>query len=102
MGDFYAAIHGIVGELMNTQNFYIALYDDHSRTVSFPYFVDEVDPTPEPRGLGKGLTEYVLRTGAPLLANPATFDRLVAAGQIEQGGADFLDRPWRPAKSGAQ
>ena len=100
MGAFYAAIHGIVGELMNAQNFYIALYDDHSRTVSFPYFVDEVDPPPEPRGLGKGLTEYILKTGAPLLAIPATFDRLVAAGQIEQVGANSLDWLGVPLKRG--
>ena len=43
---FYAAIHGIVGELMYARNFYIAVYDPSSELVSFPYFVDEVDPAP--------------------------------------------------------
>src|SRR5208337_1073796 len=45
---FFAAIHNIVGQLMNARNFYIALYDPQSLVLSFPYFVDEEDPTPSP------------------------------------------------------
>jgi hypothetical protein len=40
---FFAAIHNIVGQLMNARNFYIALYDPQSQLLSFPYFVDEED-----------------------------------------------------------
>ena len=50
MQEFYAAMHGIVGELMDASNFYIALYDDERQMINFPYFVDEVDtryPGPE-------------------------------------------------------
>jgi PAS domain S-box-containing protein len=64
---FFAAVHNIIGQLMNARNFYIALYDFQSQLLSFPYFVDEQDPTPKPKRLGRGLTEYVLRTGEPLL-----------------------------------
>jgi len=62
---FFAAIHNIVGQLMNARNFYIALYDPQSQLLSFPYFVDEEDPIPSPKPLGYGLTEYVLRSGEP-------------------------------------
>ncbi|MGE5725576.1 MAG: PAS domain S-box protein, partial [Acidobacteriota bacterium] len=98
--DFYAAIHGIVGELMCARNFYIALYDPESNLLSFPYFVDEVDPTPAPKPLGKGLTEYVLRAGEPLLATPEVFDKLLQQGKAECIGAPSLDWLGVPLKTG--
>jgi len=98
---FFAAIHNIVGQLMYARNFYIALYDPGAQLLSFPYFVDEVDPTPASKRLGRGLTEYVLRTGAPLLATPAAFDELVRKGEVELIGAPSLDWLGVPLKSGS-
>jgi two-component system cell cycle sensor histidine kinase/response regulator CckA len=97
---FFAAIHAIVGQLMNARNFYIALYDPQSQLLSFPYFVDEEDPTPVPKPLGRGLTEYVLRSGEPLLATPAVFDDLVRRGEVQLIGAASLDWLGIPLKSG--
>jgi two-component system cell cycle sensor histidine kinase/response regulator CckA len=96
----FAAIHGIVGELMDARNFYVALYDSTNNLVSFPYFVDEEDATDEPRPPKKGLTEYLLRTGEPLLANPEVFERLVASGEVETVGAPSLDWLGVPLKTG--
>ncbi len=98
---FFAAIHNIVGQLMNARNFYISLYDPQSQLLSFPYFVDEQDPTPVPKRLGRGLTEYVLRSGEPLLATPAVFDDLMRRGEVELIGASSLDWLGIPLKSGA-
>lgn len=81
--EFYAAIHDIVGELMYAKNFYIALFDEPSQMLSFAYFVDEHDPWPPPRKLGRGLTEYVLRTGKPLICTPDLFYRLEEKGKVE-------------------
>jgi two-component system, cell cycle sensor histidine kinase and response regulator CckA len=97
---FFAAIHNIVGQLMNARNFYISLYDPQSQLLSFPYFVDEEDPTPTPKPLGRGLTEYVLRSGEPLLATPAVFEELVRRGEVELIGASSLDWLGVPLKSG--
>src|SRR5271170_2241632 len=88
---FFAAIHNIVGQLMNARNLYIALYDPQSQLLSFPYLVDEEDPAPVPKRLGRGLTEYVLRSGEPLLATPAVFDDLIRRGEVELIGATSLD-----------
>jgi two-component system cell cycle sensor histidine kinase/response regulator CckA len=96
---FFAAIHNIVGQLMTARNFYIALYDSQSQLLSFPYFVDEEDPTPAPKPLGRGLTEYVLRTGEPLLATPPVFDDLVRRGEVELIGAPSVDWLGVPLKS---
>jgi two-component system cell cycle sensor histidine kinase/response regulator CckA len=97
---FYAAIHNIVGQLMYARNFYIATYDPQSQLLSFPYFVDEADPTPEPKRLGRGLTEYVLRSGEPLLATPTVFEELVKRNEVELIGAASLDWLGVPLKSG--
>ncbi|HYW41088.1 MAG TPA: PAS domain S-box protein, partial [Terriglobales bacterium] len=97
---FFAGIHNIVGQLMNARNFYISLYDPQSQLLSFPYFVDEQDSTPTPKPLGRGLTEYVLRSGEPLLATPAVFEELVRRGEVELIGAPSLDWLGVPLKSG--
>jgi PAS domain S-box-containing protein len=97
---FFAAIHAIVGQLMNARNFYIALYDPQSQLLSFPYFVDEADPAPAPKPLGRGLTEYVLRSAESLLATPAVFEDLVRRGEVELLGAPSLDWLGVPLKSG--
>jgi two-component system cell cycle sensor histidine kinase/response regulator CckA len=97
---FFIAIHNIVGHLMNARNFYIALYDPQSKLLSFPYFVDEQDATPAPKPLGRGLTEYVLRTGETLLATPPVFEDLVRRGEVELIGAPSVDWLGVPLKSG--
>ena len=84
-------IHEIIHELMPARNFYIAVVDQETKTLSFPYFVDEVDTRDLPRRLGKGLTEYVLRTGQPLLATPRVYEDLVARGEVELIGAPSID-----------
>jgi two-component system, cell cycle sensor histidine kinase and response regulator CckA len=80
---FYAAIHGIVDELMCARNFSIAIYEPESDVLSFPYFVDEQEPTPASRKLGSGLVEYVMRTGDPLLCTPEFAQQLQQRGEIE-------------------
>ena len=98
--EFYRAIHNIVGELIQTKNFYIALLDSDSEMLTFPYFVDEIDPVPDPRPLGKGLTEYVLRTGQTSLVSPATFEELIKAGEVESVGTASVDWLGVPLKAG--
>src|SRR2546421_2592537 len=54
-----------------------------SDLLSFPYFVDEYDPDFPSKRLGKGLTEYVLRTGQALLATPELHQELEQRGEVE-------------------
>jgi len=96
---FYSAIHNIVGELMYAKNFYIALFDSATQTLSFPYFADEEDLPPAPRKLGRGLTEFVLRTGEPLLATPEAFEELVQRGEVSSIGAPSVDWLGTPLKT---
>jgi PAS domain S-box-containing protein len=87
----FHSIHQVISRLMPANNFYISLYDSVHRILSFPYFVDEFDTPPEPQPLGRGLTEYVLRTGQPLLASPEVFAELERRGEVESVGPASID-----------
>ncbi len=83
LGELYEAVHAIVSTIMPANNFYIALYDDTEDILSFPYFRDEADEPSPPKKPGKGLTEYVLRTGKPLLCTPEVQAELERRGEAE-------------------
>ena len=70
MQSFYASVHEIVGELLDARNFYIALLTEDDSELEFPYSVDERDQRQRTRTLGRGLSEYVLRTGAAAARRP--------------------------------
>src|SRR5256886_17121776 len=98
--DLFRAIHRIVGELMPAKNFYIALYDAASDLLTFPYHVDEYDNDFPSKRPGKGLTEYVLRTGEPLLVTPEVQAELERRGLVQLIGAPSLDWGGGPLKIG--
>ena len=93
LDDFYAAVHRVVGEFMDASNYYIALIDDAGTNLEFPYFVDLHSPRPTPRALGRGISEYVIRQGKPLLVDrtqPETarmIQELVDSGELAVFGA---------------
>ena len=97
---FFAAVHHIVDELMYARNFYIALYDPASELLTFPYFVDEQDAAPPPKKLGRGLTEFLLRTGEPLLATPEVLEAMEDRGDVARNGSRSLDWMGVPLKVG--
>lgn len=71
MDDLYRHIHATVATLLPARNIYVALYDETTDYVSFPYFVDAHDPPPPPQKLGDvSLTALVLRSGQALLLTP--------------------------------
>lgn len=89
MHEFYAALHAVVGELLYAKNFFVALLVDDDNALDFPYAVDEFDPISlfQRRSLRRGLTEYVLSTGRPLLAPHEETARLQDAGMVARMGS---------------
>jgi diguanylate cyclase (GGDEF)-like protein/PAS domain S-box-containing protein len=96
--ELFRSIHSIIEELLPAQNLYFALYDPISDTVTFPYLVDEFDHYPS-RKSGRGLTEYVIRTGLPLSAPPTTLNEFVEKGLVERLGTPVVDWFGVPLKS---
>jgi PAS domain S-box-containing protein len=98
--DFYLSIHHALGNLMSVDNFYIALYDPDTDLLSFPYSVDKHDASYSPQKPGRGLTEYILRTGRSLLVDRQAFTQLVQKGEVELVGSDSVEWLGVPLKVG--
>jgi PAS domain S-box-containing protein len=96
----FSEIHRALGSLLHAENFFIALYDPADDTVNFPYYVDQVDEPPLPQKAERGLTEYVLRSGKPLLASPEKFEKMVNDGEVQAIGAASVDWLGVPLKIG--
>ncbi len=82
---FYRRVHSVVGELLNAENFFIALLSEDRQQLTFPYAVDEVKMPPSSRVLGRGLSEYVLNSGIALRADNAHIEQMEAIGDIAPG-----------------
>jgi diguanylate cyclase (GGDEF)-like protein len=81
--EFYERVHAVVGELLNAENFFIALLSDDRRTLEFPYYVDAGVRRSTQRTLGRGLSEYVLRRGKALLGMKGQILALVESGEVD-------------------
>ncbi|TMG24671.1 MAG: GAF domain-containing protein [Chloroflexi bacterium] len=110
MGEFYASIHAIVGELMYAENFYVALYDEDRQRVSYPFHVDELDeewPAPnvwDEMGSGQatGTTAWLFRTGHPALLDNAALHALIDSGEVAVLGVESVDWLGVPLKVGGR
>lgn len=95
MPELLGGLHQVVGELLYAHNFYIALYDDASGEVSFPYFADERRATaPIARRGSRGYTEYTIRQRRPCLIDRQKARLLVAQGEITPVPGTFEAWSW--------
>ena len=100
--ELLATIHHELGRLIDTTNFYVALYHEEIGKYTFPYHVDQFDDNEEiqPATLSKSLTDYVRRVGRAEMIDEAAFQKLVDSGEVELIGAPsaiWLGVPLRAA-----
>jgi diguanylate cyclase (GGDEF)-like protein len=91
---FYRSVHAIVGALINARNFYIALVTPDGSEVSFPYAVDACETDWSPRSSGRGMTEYVMRTGKPQVVDTPRMLELVREGEVDARFVDGTVTSW--------
>lgn len=84
MTSFYVNLHGVLSRLISAPNCYIAAVDKDQNYLHFPYFSDEFESHIEPRPIGRGLTEYVLRTGQAELLDKAKVKALADKGELDK------------------
>jgi len=92
--EFYEEVHKIIYDLIYAKNFFIALYDEESQSITIPYFIDEKDQQGfkgKELPIGKGVSSYVLRTKKAQLLTIEQINALIEKGDIDQvlGSADF-------------
>ena len=86
----YRSVHDILRALIPAENCYVALHHPTTDTLSFPYWVDQLDETPVQRPFGHGLTEYIIRTGRPHLIDERLGAALFESGEAQLIGSDGL------------
>jgi PAS domain S-box-containing protein len=77
LNEFLKSIHQSLKKVLYAENCFVAIYDEGTALFSFPYFIDQFDPKPEPLAMKNSVTSYVFRTGKPLLLTPEIFRKLV-------------------------
>jgi len=86
LDEFFTSIHHFLGDIMDVSNFFVAMYDKKTDSISLPYEVDAKDRhTSFPAG--KTCTGFVIKTRKPLLADEHQMRELVEQGQIDIVGS---------------
>jgi PAS domain S-box-containing protein len=91
-------IHQSLKNVVFAENCFVALYDKKTSLFNMEFFVDQHDSAPPPSALPKTRTEYVFRTGQPVLMTDELFRQLIGEGEIESRGtppAAWLGIPLR-------
>ncbi len=99
LNELFKSIQNQLGTIIDTTNFYIALYNKENDTLLLPYFVDEkhkfrIVPA------GKTLTVYIIKNDKPLLATEESIKKLTRAGEVKMFGK--IPKVWLgvPLKTG--
>ncbi len=76
-----------VGQLIDTSNFYVALYNKENDSLDFPYFSGEERQPTNNYPAKKTLSKYIIETQKPLYANEQHINKLLERGEIISTGA---------------
>ncbi|MCK9617049.1 MAG: response regulator [Lentimicrobiaceae bacterium] len=85
LNELFQVIKSALSEIIDTTNFFIALYNKEKDELSLPYIVDIKD-TFQVFPAGKTLTAYVIKNDIPILADEKKIDELECDGHIELVG----------------
>jgi len=89
LDEFYKFIHKSMSKLIDTRNFYIALYDESTDLLTFPYFIDDKNEVYEPIKMTgtKSSCEYVIKTKKPFLRTQDICNEMIESGELIQRGS---------------
>jgi len=86
--ELFSMIHRHLGTILNAQNFFIAMYDSKTDSLSLSYFVDEKDQDSfDSFPAGKTMTGYVVRNNTSLMLSREEADKWVEAGILDIVGS---------------
>jgi len=85
--ELYPIIVSELGKIWDTNNFFIALYDNKTESLSFPFFADEKDIFKE-TPVSKTITGYLIRNNKSVLLKKNDLQLLEESGEIDLVGSD--------------
>jgi len=103
LSQLYRRVRQELGRIMNTRNFFVALYDEASDAISLPIFLDEKDQSEfQKLAAGKTLTAHVVRSGNPLLATREEIDGMIQRHEVELVGTPAAQWMGVPLRAGEE
>lgn len=82
LDELYERVCQLIGKVLPAQHFHINLLDEANKEIFVPFNADSASAIPRRRPVGKGMTEYVMRTGRAMHVTPAELDRLIETGEF--------------------
>lgn len=86
LDELLARVHASLKKVVYADNCYVALYEKQTEMFQFHFFMDKFDAAPPAQKAGRSCTNYVFRTGKPLLMSKQIFEKLVSEGELELFG----------------
>jgi len=100
--ELFKSIQSYLAKVVDTTNFFIALYNKENDTLTLPYHVDEKDDFQKTFPAGKTFTRYIVKRKKSLLVTTDEINELVEKGEIEIVGELSKVCLGVPLKSGAE
>ena len=96
LNQLYKTIHKELGTIIDTTNFYIALFNKKEDKVYFPYHVDEKDDNFPILNFSTSntLTTYVIKTGKPLLNDNSQYKEMINQEILSPKGSTTPQSIW--------
>jgi PAS domain S-box-containing protein len=90
LDELFKLAHQAIKKILPAESCFIALHNLTTDVMHCEYWVDQFDPAPLPRPLGKGFSSYMLRTGQPLLLTKEFKEQMYERGEVQKSGTDSL------------
>ncbi|RLD53657.1 MAG: hypothetical protein DRJ01_19085, partial [Bacteroidetes bacterium] len=84
--ELFPIIRDTLGKIIDTKNFYVALYNKKEDILSLQYMIDEKDNF-KSFPAGQGLTAYIIKTGKALFLTNDGIEKMQKAGLIKRVGS---------------
>jgi two-component system cell cycle sensor histidine kinase/response regulator CckA len=100
LSEFCRAIHEVIGQLIATKNFYIALRENVNNGLFYPYYQNEVFGAPEKQPGLDAFNEQVILSGSPSILTvneSSTKDTMSLGGPQRKMPIDWLGVPLKTA-----
>jgi PAS domain S-box-containing protein len=85
LNEFLQSLENSLSKIINTRNFFVALYNENNNTFSLPLFIDDADQF-NTFPAGKTLTGYMINLNKPLLLKEEEMIYLEEQGIIDRVG----------------
>lgn len=90
--ELYEQVHKIISEFIPANNFYIALYNPTDKTITYPYFVDQLNSSLDESDLKSviySVANYAIKQDDPIIITKQMIKELIRSGEIDEQTSFF-------------